>query len=206
MDESGEQHPHEQANQGSDTRRVYPPAEVQARLEVSASGLRRLAGIYERTVGQLPRDERGRVWPEEAVEELERARAIVREQRAVSIEAALRGQEGPPAGDVPDIAPVQERGGPSPIEGILHELRKLRELLEEQNRRIAELEEAVRTRRELEAPPDEPGPPETDAETPEGIETPEATGDTHVTTQGESGGRGVWRRVARWFGFGMDRP
>ncbi|HVF02791.1 MAG TPA: hypothetical protein VNA27_15815 [Rubrobacteraceae bacterium] len=78
---------------GQEQRRVYPPSEVQARLEVSASGLRRLAGIYERTVGSLPRDERGRVWPEDAVEALEDARAMVRESRAVSIEAALRGQE-----------------------------------------------------------------------------------------------------------------
>lgn len=202
-----------------DPRRVYPPHEVQARLEVSASGLRRLAGIYERTVGQLPRDERGRVWPEEAVEELEGARAIVREQRAVSIEAALRlGQEGPPgtpvrAGDVPDVAPVQERGGPSPAEAILEELRSLRELVEEQNRRIAELEEAVRTGRELEAPRDRPQPPETGAAEPEGVETPEAARAAHAPTRGSPAAegsererpeeRGLWGRVMRWFGFGV---
>ncbi len=214
MDESAEPRPHDQAEPVSDPRRVYPPNEVQARLEVSASGLRRLAGIYERAIGPLPRDERGRVWPEDAVEELERARALVRDQRAVSIEAALRGQEGPPAEDVRDATPLLDRGGPSPAEAILDELRALRELVEEQNRRIAELEEAVRTGRELEAPRDEPEPPETDADAPEGTETPEAAKDTDAATQREPEGaeeerpeeRGVWRRVARWFGFGLDRP
>lgn len=214
MDESAESRPQDQAETVPDPQRVYPPNEVQARLQVSASGLRRLAGIYERAIGPLPRDERGRVWPEEAVEELERARALVRDQRAVSIEAALRGQEGPAAEDAPDVVPLPDRGGPSPAEAILEELRALRKLVEEQNRRIAELEKAVRTGRELEAPRDEPGPPKTDAETPEGTETPEAAGATDVATQREPEGaeanqaedRGVWRRVARWFGFGANRP
>ena len=213
MDESAESRPHDQAEPVPDTRRVYPPAEVQARLEVSASGLRRLAGIYERAIGPLPRDERGRVWPEDAVEELERARALVRDQRAVSIEAALRGQEGPAAEDAPDAVSLPDRSGPSAAEAILEELRALRVLVEEQNRRIAELEEAVRTGRELEAPRDEPEPPQTGAETPEGIETPEAAEDTHAATERAPEGvqteqpedRGVWRRVARWFGFGLDR-
>lgn len=136
--------------EGEEPRRVYPPHEVQARLEVSASGLRRLAGIYERTVGPLPRDDRGRVWPEGAVEALEDARALVRESRAVSIEAALRGQEvGSDAEPYPATQrpPVDEI---SPGAAILEELRSLRMLVEEQNRRISELEEAVRTGRELE--------------------------------------------------------
>lgn len=208
MDESGEQRPHEQPEQAPESRRVYPPAEVQARLEVSASGLRRLAGIYERTIRPLPRDERGRVWPEEAVEELERARALVRDQQAVSIEAALRGQEGPAVEDVTDTTPLPDLGNRSPVEAILDELLALRALVEEQNRRIAELEEAVRTGRELEAPRDEPQPPETDAA--RGVDMPEANGDTHAAPERESGGaepenEGVWRRVARWFGFGVGR-
>jgi hypothetical protein len=40
----------------------------------------------------LPRDERGLVWPEDAIEALKEVRALVREQHTVSIEAALRGQ------------------------------------------------------------------------------------------------------------------
>lgn len=145
--------PIEGHSEGQESRRVYPPHEVQARLEVSASGLRRLAGIYERTIGPLPRDDRGRVWPEEAVEALEDARALVRESRAVSIEAALRGQE---VGGEAEPYPATQRPSTdeiSPGAAILEELRTLRELIEEQNRRISELEEAVRTGRELESGP-----------------------------------------------------
>ncbi len=188
------------------SRRVYPPSEVQGRLGVSASGLRRLAGIYERSVGPLPRDERGRVWPEESVEVLEQARAAVREQRAVSIEAALRGQETP-QGDtadpgrvnVPNV-PEAPFGGPradtNAARAILEELRALRALVEEQNRRIGELEEAVRTGRELPepaAPPDAPGDAPAGAEASgEGQGPPEAS-----TGSGGSQGRPWWRR---WFG------
>jgi hypothetical protein len=172
---------------------------------VSASGLRRLAGIYERSVGSLPRDERGRVWPEEAVEVLEEARAAVREQRAVSIEAALRGQgtaqggaEATDRGNVPDRPAEGPRADTDPAEAILEELRALRALVEEQNRRIGELEEAVRTGRELPAgeatePQDGPeGPPEGygPGATAEGAEAHD--------TRGE---RGAWQRLREWFGF-----
>jgi len=181
-------------------RRVYPPGEVQARLEVSASGLRRLAQIYERTVGSLPRDERGRMWPEEAIEQLEHARTMVRQQRAVSIEAALRGKEGPEEGGVPETAPLAARGNLARSEddlaaAVIEELRALRELVEEQNHRIAELEETVRTTRELEAPsePERPNvayPPSVPFELP----------DPPVEE------RSLWQRVAGWFGFGEARP
>ncbi len=220
-------------------RRVYPPSEVQARLGVSASGLRRLAGIYERSVGALPRDERGRVWPEGAVEDLERARATVREQRAVSIEAALRGQEAPQggAGDPTRVNNVPEdpfggiRSGTGPAAAILEELRALRELVEEQNRRIGELEETVRTGRELpaaeeptstaatahemapggpEASPERsttgapPGGPEAAASQPEGArrEGTSDEGPAHAGVEGKARVEGSsWRRLRSWFGF-----
>jgi hypothetical protein len=178
-------------------RRVYPPHEVQARLEVSASGLRRLAGIYERTVTPLPRDERGRVWPEEAVEALEDARALVRENRAVSIEAALRGQEVEPGAEPYPAtqAKLPSRGAIDPGQAILEELRALRALVEEQNRRISELEEAVRGEAgapELESPsePVQPTP---------AVEAKPDPGQEHGETS-------LWRRVADWFGFGVRRP
>lgn len=186
----------DQAEQAPETRRVYPPAEVQARLEVSASGLRRLAGIYERAVGPLPRDERGRVWPEEAVDELERARALVRDQRAVSIEAALRGQDAPHDASGAPVEGDLAQGHREPLAAILDELRKLRELVEEQNRRIAELEGTVRTGRELESPRDEPHAPEPASDSPEGADTPEpAAGPEAATPRRE---RSWWRR---FFGF-----
>ncbi len=223
-------------SQGGPQRRVYPPAEVQARLEVSASGLRRLAGIYERTMGPLPRDERGRVWPEEAVEELERARALVHEQRAVSIEAALRGQEGPESvtGDASWPGPYPDPG--AVLQGrqdvgvaILEELRALRMLVEEQNHRIAELEEVVRGGRELEAEdhpatvarPDEEASrdePQTATAVPEAAvgetDLTGASGDAQmdisrsveeestVEYRPEDRGGSAWRRVLTWFGFG----
>ncbi len=189
--------------EGQEQRRVYPPGEVQARLEVSASGLRRLAGIYERTVGPLPRDERGRVWPEDAVEALEDARTMVRESRAVSTEAALRGQELEQNAEPYPATQRPSRGDIDPAAVILQELRALRALVEEQNTRIAELEKAVRTGRELEAPvaqtstespagENHAGPPET------------VTGLDPEAGQGQ-GDTNPWRRVLAWFGFGVRR-
>jgi hypothetical protein len=180
----------ERPPEGQEQRRVYPPAEVQARLEVSASGLRRLAGIYERTVGPLPRDERGRVWPEDAVHALEEARALVRDSRAVSIEAALRGQEV-----VHDAEPYPATQRPSrddmdPGAAILEELRALRMLVEEQTRRISELEESVRTGRELESPQDD-----------QLVAGPEPT----VEPSQDQDDTNLWQRVAAWFGFGVRR-
>jgi hypothetical protein len=67
-------------------------------------------------------------------------------------------------------------------------------LVEEQNRRISELEEAVRTGRELKANPDtvtELNPPPV---------SDEGTGPE------EAHERGFWRRVADWFGFGRAQP
>ncbi len=211
--------PIEGHSEGQEQRRVYPPHEVQARLEVSASGLRRLAGIYERTIGPLPRDDRGRVWPEEAVHALEDARALVRESRAVSIEAALRGQEvGGEAEPYPATQkPSLDEINPGAV--ILEELRRLRELVEEQNRRISELEEAVRTGgRELEknrehlakvldegevtqnfAEFNDSAPPVESKAQNETLKSEESTGP-------EAHEPGFWRRVAAWFGFGVRRP
>ncbi len=206
--------------EGQEQRRVYPPAEVQARLEVSASGLRRLAGIYERTIGPLPRDERGRVWPEEAVNALEDARALVRESRAVSIEAALRGQE---LDQVAEPYPATQRPSRDVIDpgaAILEELRALRELVEEQNRRISELEEAVRTGRELEASPETvptpspvepslgppPATPDVSGKMSPVEQVPESDAKTEEPTEPEPREPGAWRRVLAWFGFGVRRP
>ena len=199
-------------------RRVYPPHEVQARLQVSASGLRRLAGIFERTIGDLPRDERGRVWPEDAIEVLEDAREAVQSQRAVSIEAALRGQESPRASHSAGTSGVEPhttgRGGlqaasPSVDVGaaILEELRALRTLVEEQNVRIAELEEAVRTGRELEA--SEGAEPTSDTET-HSAGDPTPASPTPVASPEDDREPGPeakpWQRVLAWFGFGVRRP
>lgn len=86
----------------SEPRRVYGPGDVAERLGVSGQRLRQLAAVFERVRGDLPRDDRGRVWPEPAVEELERARALVRDGRATGVEAALRGDIAPDGGEVPN--------------------------------------------------------------------------------------------------------
>jgi hypothetical protein len=180
---------------------------------VSASGLRRLAGIYERSVGSLPRDERGRVWPEEAVEVLEEARAAVREQRAVSIEAALRGQEAPQGAaeasgrdEVPQGVGEPLRGDSEAVWAILEELGALRELVREQNKRISSLEEAVRSSRELPAGEDLDDAAEAPRTVQDGPERPEEGYDPEALDpdQEEARGRderGVWRRILDWFGF-----
>jgi hypothetical protein len=131
-------------SEGQEQRRVYPPHEVQSRLAVSASGLRRLAGIYERTMGPLPRDERGRMWPEDAVEALEDARTLVRESRGISIEAALRGQEVRGAAEPYPATQRPSRGDIDPGAAILQELRGLREAVSEQNLLLTEQGERLK--------------------------------------------------------------
>lgn len=87
------------------TQFVMPPKEAARRLRVAASTLRRLAPTYEAVHGPLPweGDEAGggRLWPAEAVERVEAARALVAEGRAKSLVSALRALAGgapPPSG------------------------------------------------------------------------------------------------------------
>ena len=85
-------------------RTVYEPKDAAEQLGLSPAGLRRLAGIYERVYDDLPRDaRRGRLWPQEAIYRLDRARTLVHEGRAPSVEAALRYE------DTGDDAPTSTR-------------------------------------------------------------------------------------------------
>jgi hypothetical protein len=158
--------------------RVFGAGDVAKQLDISLPGLRRLAVVYERVYGELPRDDRGRLWPEEAVARLQAARAAVRKGRAASTEAALR------AGDDGDVVVVDRRYPAAPskaaddraddradaLEKLLEELRLLRGAVEGMSRRLATMEienrnlrEAVSFNRELEAPAE----PRESAETPE---------------------------------------
>lgn len=75
---------------------VYPPAEAARLLEISVSGLRRYGLLYEEIFAPLPRDPQGRrLWTPEAVTRLRRAKALMGEGRAVSIQAALEADETP---------------------------------------------------------------------------------------------------------------
>lgn len=148
------------ANTGEERARperiVYGPKDAAARLGIGVTGLRRLAVTYERVRGELPRDERGRLWPEESVEELEDARAAVREGRATSVEAALRGavSQTPARGE-----PANAGEKPDPTDPALGELRALRAAVEEQNRQVAALVEENRRLREALPPPETTPPP-----------------------------------------------
>ncbi len=75
---------------------VLSPGEAARRLEVSPSGLRRLATVYAGVYGPLPKDSAGtsRIWPQEAVGRLERARALMAAGQARSIRDALLAVEG----------------------------------------------------------------------------------------------------------------
>lgn len=70
---------------------VLNPGDVARRLGVSPSGLRRLAGVYAELYGDLPKDASGtsRLWPLEAVRQLEAARALLSAGQARSIKDAL---------------------------------------------------------------------------------------------------------------------
>jgi hypothetical protein len=75
---------------------VYDPARAADLLGVSASGLRRLAPIYESVFGELKRvgkgdeEKRSREWPSEAVGRLQAARSVTGRGRPYrTIEAAL---------------------------------------------------------------------------------------------------------------------
>ncbi len=79
-----------------DSGTVYPPAEAARLLGISVSGLRRYGLLYEAIFDPLPRDPQGRrLWTTTAVGRLSRAKALMAEGRAVSIQAALEGDETP---------------------------------------------------------------------------------------------------------------
>ncbi len=129
---------------------VYGPADVATRLAVSSAGLRRLAAVYERVHGELGRDPRhGRLWPQEAVERLERARGMVRDGQAVSVEAALTSLTfGEPGADDPEPPALarapEEQDRDRALGAVVSELRALRWAVEELNQRLHALEEENR--------------------------------------------------------------
>jgi hypothetical protein len=76
---------------------LLEPSAAAERLGVSASGLRRLAPIYENVYEPLPRrgtgdkSKRARLWPTEAVDRLQDARALVEQGRCKTILEGLQG-------------------------------------------------------------------------------------------------------------------
>ena len=149
-----------------EARRIYAPGDVAGRLGISGQRVRQLAAVYERVHGPLPRDRRGRVWPEEAVERLEGAHAAVGGGRAASVEQALRAPESAAEGATgagPNQAPGRgTRGDTEALGALVSEMQLLRGAVEGMSRRMASLErdnrelrEAVGAGRELEASRDQ---------------------------------------------------
>lgn len=176
-------------------RRVYTPGDVAERMGISGQRLRQLARSYERVHGDLPRDERGRVWPEEDIEELERARELVRYGRAGGIEQALRGDLMPEgSGD----RPATREPGADDIAAVAHlagELGALREAVEEQNRimlsMVERLEALERENRELRAALPAPAEP---------VMEDRESKETEPVPEPERGARelGLFGRVRAW--------
>jgi DNA-binding transcriptional MerR regulator len=89
---------------------VYDPAQAAELLGVSASGLRRLAPIYESVFGELKRvgkgdeEKRSREWPADAIERLLTARRLTgRGKPYRTIEAALEAIRDGVETDTTDI-------------------------------------------------------------------------------------------------------
>ncbi len=163
---------------------------------MSGANLRRLAPIYERVYGDLPRDaRRGRVWPPEAIDHLKRARDAVRAGRSQSVQAALVAER---MGE--DLTSAAE-GGALPAAGTLAEfvaeLRALRRTIEDQNRLIIEQGHRIEAL--------ESGEPYTPParELTEPRESPESSGPTDTPRPGDGGAeasaeppvRPWWRRI-----------
>ncbi len=100
---------------------------------VSASGLRRLAPIYEAVHGELPRKPKtlNRLWPQLAVERLQRARQLVEAERYKTISDALTALARGLDADEVELAPTTARANPDATQKALEvltlEVRALRQ-------------------------------------------------------------------------------
>jgi hypothetical protein len=127
---------------------VLTPKQAADRLHVSASGLRRLASIYAAVHGDLPRepDTQNRLWPEEAVEQLEQARALVQAERFKSIKEALEAiARGVDVADVTvSTPPARVELGPDLLRELVNEMRRLGDAVEALQAENAELREQLK--------------------------------------------------------------
>ncbi len=100
---------------------------------VSASGLRRLAPIYEAVHGELPRKPKSlnRLWPSKAIERLQRARQLVEAERYRTISDALTALARGLDADEVELAPTAARANPDvtqkALEVLTLEVRALRQ-------------------------------------------------------------------------------
>jgi hypothetical protein len=131
--------------EGAEQRLVKTAAAANV-LGISTRTLYRLAPIYEQVHGELPRDgSHGRLWPLEAIERIQSARLTVKDRRAESIEAALRGFDTPE--DVQSFRlpasfsgrTLETGASTRALEELVGELHALREAVEAQNRLLTML-------------------------------------------------------------------
>jgi DNA-binding transcriptional MerR regulator len=100
------------------------------RLKVSASGLRRLAVIYESVYKELPRKLRSnnRLFPEEAVERLQAARGLLQAERYRTINEALEAiKYGLVAENEIEASQAIREPVPQALEVLVGEIQGLRE-------------------------------------------------------------------------------
>jgi DNA-binding transcriptional MerR regulator len=115
------------------------PSKVAKALGISTSLLRRYARSYEEVYEKLPRDRQNRrLYTKVAVERLKLSRESVLQKRAPSVEVALRDLSGSGEGRFANSS--SRIDGLDPYVLLVEELRWLRELVEEQNRRLAMME------------------------------------------------------------------
>jgi hypothetical protein len=111
---------------------VLSPGEAARVLGVSPSGLRRLAVVYGEVYGALQKDasQTSRVWPQEAVVRLQRARALMAAGQARSVRDALVAVEGGAA------APVEMAVSDGRVEAALGVVATRLEAVLDSNRRL----------------------------------------------------------------------
>ena len=106
---------------------VYSPGEAAKQLEVSTATLRRMAGVYERVHGELPRTARGdRYFPEVVLERLSAARVLRDRGDLANLEAALRSLQD---GDAPVIAQLDDKD--QLLLELVEEVRSLKRAVEQ---------------------------------------------------------------------------
>lgn len=121
----------------------WSPGDVAKRLEVSPSGLRRLAGVYAQVYGDIPTDSSGtsRRWPSAAVYRLEQARALMAAGQARSIKDALLAVE---SGAVPSVEAAVTLGQDGRVVEALRVVAVQLEALHSSNRELRLEVEALR--------------------------------------------------------------
>jgi hypothetical protein len=169
---------------------VLTPGEAARQLGVSPSGLRRLAVIYGEMYGDLQKDAGGtsRIWTQEAVTRLQRARALMAAGQARSVRDALVAVEG---GASPRVEVAVSGGDVAAALGVV--ATQLEAVLES-NRRLEGEVAALRSEVEgLRALPASERPSE-DAQGSGAAEGP-ATGQGAAQNEAD----GLMVRAARWF-------